>query len=257
MKAVRSSICVFVLCFSLIFPASIVRAGGIPVIDVAAIAQAIMQYMKQIEDLAEQVRHYQMLVKQYEDMAMNSAQPALYIWSQVENTMEDITNLQAELDRYSKMGSAAWLQHLKNYGNLNGYRGHKFWTTGSQEDFRDLLEEEVVWSNTQHEANLGLAAVLGDQKASLDTSADRLHKLQSAAAAAKGRLQAIQYGNQLLAQQANQLLEMRAMMAAQAAAENARAMAVAAKEARERAAWEKLTESRYVKSPQQKMIDFR
>ena len=37
MKAVRSSICVFVLCFSLIFLASIVRAGGIPVIDVAAI----------------------------------------------------------------------------------------------------------------------------------------------------------------------------------------------------------------------------
>ena len=42
------------------------------------------------------------------------------------------------------MGSAAWLQHLKNYGNLNGYRGHKFWTTGSQEDFRDLLEKEVI-----------------------------------------------------------------------------------------------------------------
>lgn len=257
MKAIRSTVCIFILCFSMIFPAGMVRAGGIPVIDVAAIAQAIMQYMKQIEDLAEQVRHYKMLVKQYEDMAMNSALPAVYVWSQIESTMESITNLQAELKRYEQMGSDGWIQHLKNYGNLHGYRGHSFWTTGSKEDLNDLLEQETVWSNTQHEANLGLAAVLGDQKASLDASADRLRRLQSEASAAKGRLQAIQYGNQLLAQQANQLLEMRAMMAAQAAAENARAMAVAAKEARERASWEKVTESRYVKSPEQPMIDFR
>lgn len=256
MKAVRSSLGVFVLCFSMMLPASMTRAGGIPVIDVTAIAQAIMQYMKQVEDLAEQVRHYQMLVKQYEDMVLNTAQPALYLWSQIESTMQSITNLQVELQRYSNMGSEAWLRHIRNYGNLNGYRNHRYWSTGSQEGLKEMMEEEAVWSSTQEEANLGLAAVLGEQKVSLDAAANRLRRLQSAASEAKGRLQAIQYTNQLLAQQSNQLLEMRSMMAAQAAAENARAMAIVAKEARERAAWEKLTESRYVQSPKQPMIDF-
>ena len=61
-------------------------------------------------------------------------------------------------------------------------------------------------------------------------------------------MEAIQYANQLASHQSNQLLQLRGLLMAQIAAENARDQTVAAREARQQATREVIWESRYKKS---------
>ena len=61
-------------------------------------------------------------------------------------------------------------------------------------------------------------------------------------------MEAIQYANQLASHQSNQLLQLRGLLMAQIAAENARDQTVAAREARQQATREVIWESRYEKS---------
>ena len=61
-------------------------------------------------------------------------------------------------------------------------------------------------------------------------------------------MEAIQHANQLASHQANQLLQLRGLLMAQIAAENARSQTVAAREARQQAMEEQAKESRYKKS---------
>ena len=75
-----------------------------------------------------------------------------------------------------------------------------------------------------------------------------LEQLQAKAQGAQGRMEAIQYASQLSSHQSNQLLQMRALLTAKIAAENAREQTVAAREARRQAMEEKAKESRYEKS---------
>ena len=75
--------------------------------------------------------------------------------------------------------------------------------------------------------------------------AANLENIQSKAQTAQGRLEAIQYANQLSSHQANQLLQLRALLTSKIAAENAREQTIAAREARQQAADELFTEGRY------------
>lgn len=78
--------------------------------------------------------------------------------------------------------------------------------------------------------------------------AANLENIQSKAQTAQGRLEAIQYANQLSSHQANQLLQLRALLTSKIAAENAREQTIAAREARQQAAHELFTEGRYEES---------
>ena len=72
--------------------------------------------------------------------------------------------------------------------------------------------------------------------ADIPLDAAHLELLQSNAQTAEGRMEAIQYANQLASYQSNQLLQMRNMMIAKYNAENAKQQAQVDKEAMQQAA---------------------
>ena len=82
----------------------------------------------------------------------------------------------------------------------------------------------------------------------VDATALTAEQLQAKAQSSQGRMEAIQYANQLASHQSNQLLQLRGLLMAQIAAENARDQTVAAREARQQATREVIWESRYKKS---------
>ena len=86
-------------------------------------------------------------------------------------------------------------------------------------------------------------------QAAFDLSQLTLEQLQARAQGASGQMQALGYANQLASQQANQLLQIRALLIAQQNAVTTRMQAEADKEAVQQAASEQLRSGTFQASP--------
>jgi P-type conjugative transfer protein TrbJ len=111
------------------------------------------------------------------------------------------------------------------------------------EDNRRLAAE------SQKRANDALFRGLDQQQTNLQSDAARLRTLQSAAQGATGQMQAIGYANQLASHQANQLLQIRALLVAQQNAVATQMQAQADKDAKTQAADEQFRRGTYRASP--------
>ena len=216
----------FLLSLSLPLP---VRAGGIPVFDATNLQQSAISAVEAVNQTLKQIEQYALQLQQYEDMIKNSIAPAAYVWDQAQRTMNKIIALQNQVEFYmSQAGNVD--TYLRKFGNVAAYRGNPYFQSGggTEENRKALLEAEELGSKAQKNANL--------------------EQLQAKAQSSQGRMEAIQYANQLASHQSNQLLQLRGLLMAQIAAENARDQTVAAREARQQATREVIWESRYKKS---------
>ena len=225
----------FLLSLSLPLP---VRAGGIPVFDAANLQQSAISAVEAVNQTLKQIEQYALQLQQYEDMIKNSIAPAAYVWDQAQRTMNKIIALQNQVEFYmSQAGNVD--TYLRKFGNVAAYRGNPYFQSGggTEENRKALLEAEELGSKAQKNANDNVVKTL-----------ENLEQLQAKAQSSQGRMEAIQYANQLASHQSNQLLQLRGLLMAQIAAENARDQTVAAREARQQATREVIWESRYKKS---------
>ena len=210
------------------------RAGGIPVFDAANLQQTTLSAIEAVNQTLKQIEEYALQLQQYEDQIKNSIAPAAYVWDQAQRTMNKIIALQDQLDTY-----------MRKFGSASSYRNSPYFKASTPENKKALLESEELGSEAQKHANDNVVRTLEQQQAALKEDAANLENIQSKAQTAQGRLEAIQYANQLSSHQANQLLQLRALLTSKIAAENAREQTIAAREARQQAADELCTESRY------------
>jgi P-type conjugative transfer protein TrbJ len=112
-----------------------------------------------------------------------------------------------------------------------------------------MAENRRLASESQKKANDALFKGLDRQQDALKADARQLERLQSAAQGANGQMQAIGFANQLAAQQANQLLQIRGLMVAQQNAIATRMQVEADREAQQQAAGEALRKGEYRASP--------
>ena len=236
----------FLLSLSLPLP---VRAGGIPVFDAANLQQSAISAVEAVNQTLKQIEQYALQLQQYEDMIKNSIAPAAYVWDQAQRTMNKIIALQNQVEFYmSQAGNVD--TYLRKFGNVAAYRGNPYFQSGggTEENRKALLEAEELGSKAQKNANDNVVKTLENQQTALKADAANLEPLQATAQSSQGRMEAIQYANQLASHQSNQLLQLRGLLMAQIAAENARDQTVTAREARQQAMEEKAKESRYEKS---------
>lgn len=234
------------LVISIAFPLN-ARAGGIPVFDAANLQQTAISAVEAVNQTLKQIEQYALQLQQYEDMIKNSIAPAAYVWDQAQRTMNKIIALQNQVEFY--MNQAGDIDtYLRKFGSVAAYRGNPYFKAATEENRKALMEAEELGSEAQKNANDNVVRTLENQQQALKQDATNLESLQAHAQGARGRLEAIQYANQLSSNQANQLLQLRGLLMAQIAAENARAQTVAAREARQQATDEQAKESRYKKS---------
>ena len=223
----------FLLSLSLPLP---VRAGGIPVFDAANLQQSAISAVEAVNQTLKQIEQYALQLQQYEDMIKNSIAPAAYVWDQAQRTMNKIIALQNQVEFYmSQAGNVD--TYLRKFGNVAAYRGNPYFQSGggTEENRKALLEAEELGSKAQKNANDNVVKTLENQQTALKADAANLEQLQAKAQSSQGRMEAIQYANQLASHQSNQLLQLRGLLMAQIAAENARDQTVAAREARQQA----------------------
>lgn len=230
-----------------------VRAAGIPVIDTTNLAQTTVSAFEAVEQTLKQVEQYAAQLQQLEDQIKNSLAPAAYVWSKAQSVMGKVTELQSKYNQYVNM-TGNMDQYLMKFANVNAYRSSPYFSAPAKDEKareaqrQAILAGEQAGSEAQKLANDSMAMMLQDQQKALTSDAATIERLQSTAQSAQGRLEAIQYTNQFLAQQNAQLLQLRGAMMAQMQAENARAQAVADREARQQAASEAFLKTKYESS---------
>ena len=161
--------------------------------------------------------------------------------------MNKVIALQNQIEFYMEQGGDVD-SYLRKFGNLCTYRGSPYFKAATEENRKDLMEAEELGSEAQKNANDNVVRTLENQQEALRQDAANLETLQANAQSSQGRMEAIQHANQLASHQANQLLQLRGLLMAKIAAENARSQTVAAREARIQAMEEQAKVSTYKKS---------
>lgn len=206
--------------------------AGIPVIDGGNLVQNVMTAIESVAQTLKQIEQYQTQLQQYENMLQNTMAPAAYIWDQAQSTINGLMNAVNTLDYYIQ--------------DVSYYRSSPcFSAAGCSDAERAAMEQNrSLASESQKKANDALFKGLEQQQRNLTADARQLERLQSAAQGATGQMQAIGFANQLAANQANQLLQIRGLLIAQQNAATARMQAQADLEAQQQAAGATSRESR-------------
>ena len=221
------------------------HAGGIPVIDGANLSQAVMTAIESVAQTLKQIEQYQTQLQQYENQLQNTLAPAAYIWDRAQSTINGLMSAVDTLNYYKRqLGSVD--AYLGKFQDVAYYRGSPcFSSAGCSDAERAVMEENRrLASESQKKANDALFRGLEKQQDGLKADAHTLERLQSAAEGASGQLEAIGYANQLASQQANQLLQIRALLIAQQNAVATKMQADADLEAKQQAAHAASTEQR-------------
>lgn len=242
--------------------------AGIPVIDASnlsqnvlsaqeAIAQTlkqIQQYATQLQQLEEQYKAYATQVQQYENMVQNTVAPYAYIWNQAQAVMNQLRGATDTLSYYkNQLGSVE--AYVAKFQDLNYYKNSPCYSaTGcSAEELARLNDNaERLASEAQKKANDAVFKGLDRQQDAMQADAERLQQLQANAQTATGQMQAIGYASQLAAEQGNQLIQIRALLASQQNAIASKMQADNDKEARIQAASDQFRQGRYGQSSGQR-----
>lgn len=220
--------------------------AGIPVIDGANLSQTIMTAIESVAQTLKQIEQYSTQLQQYENQLQNTVAPAAYIWDRAQSTINGLMSAVNTLNYYkTQLGSVD--AYLGKFQDVAYYRGSPcFSNTGcTAAEWAAMSENRRMASESQKKANDALFRGLDKQQDGLKADARTLEQLQSSAQSASGQMQALGYANQLASQQANQLLQIRALLIAQQNAVATRMQAEADKEAQTIAADEQFRRGSY------------
>ncbi|TWI62551.1 P-type conjugative transfer protein TrbJ [Pseudoduganella lurida] len=228
-----------------------VHATGIPVFDAGNLSQNLISALQAMLQTAKQIQQYQTQLEQYRNMLQNTTAPVANVWDAAQNTMDGLRRATDTLQHYKNtLGSLD--NYLGRFHDTAGYRQSPCFSGGrcSQADWDALSASQELGSQAQKRSNDALFRAIDQQQDALQSDARQLERLQSAAQGASGQMQAIGYANQLASQQANQLLQIRALMVAEQNALAARNQAQADREALARAADARVLAPRFEPSVQ-------
>jgi P-type conjugative transfer protein TrbJ len=223
--------------------------AGIPVIDVANLQQSVVSASENVAQTLKQIEQYRTQLQQYENMLQNTAAPTAYVWDQATTMMGKLRNTVDTLNFY-KSQAGGLDAYLEKFQDVSYYRSAPCFNRGcSQAEWEALNHSSnLVSSQAQKRANDALIRGLAQQHDALEADARQLQRLQQNAQSARGQMQAISYANQLASQQANQLLQIRAMLSAQQNALATRNQILADREARQIVADDQYTKGIFIPS---------
>jgi len=247
-KSVTKIIAVILVCLLSPTPSF----AGIPVIDSTNLSQntlsateEIAQTLKQVQQYSTQLSQYSTQLQQYSNMMQNTAVPTSFTWANASQTISGLSHTLNTLSGFqSQFGSLD--NYVNTYQNQNQYANSACFnsiacTPGALANLNNTLK---LGSQAQQTANAAEIQAIASQQTALQTDAATLQTLQANAQTASGQMQAIGYANQLAGNQANQLLQLRALLIAQQTAEATRNQVIADREAQQAAAdqsWRKDT----------------
>jgi P-type conjugative transfer protein TrbJ len=212
-------------------------SGGVPVFDVANMKQNMISAIEGVNQTMKMIEQYQLQLLQYENMLRNTMAPAAYVWNRAQMTTMRLMGMMNTVNYY-RYQAGSLDGYLYRYQNPSYYMGSPcFGPDGCSPSERATLENNRrLNADGEKLANDALIRSLDQQQLDLQADAEKLEALQRNAQDAPGQMAAIQAANQLAANQASQLMQIRALLIAQQNAEATRQARMADIEAQQAAA---------------------
>jgi P-type conjugative transfer protein TrbJ len=226
-----------------------VSASGIAVFDAANMKQNVISAIEGVNQTMKMIEQYQLQLLQYENMLRNTMAPAAYVWNRAQMTTMRLVGMMNTLNYY-RYQAGSLDGYLYRYQNPSYYMSSPcFGPNGCTPSERAILENNRrLNADGEKVANDAMIRSLDQQQLDLTADAARLEELQKNAQDAPGQMAAIQAANQLAANQASQLIQIRALLIAQQNAEAARQAKMADIEAQQAAASAQLRNGTFKKS---------
>ncbi len=212
------------------------KSQGIPVIDATSIYNLGLQLTT--------------LKEQFDNMQANTRTPETYLWAEVQQSMNQLIQLSNAISmiRGQYGGVDQILSRFQNYAYYRVSPCISAQAVCDDAAWKSILQGQLVSTDIQKKANDALLRGIDYQENQIPLDAQHLQILQEKTSTATGRMEAIQYANQLAAHQANQLLQLRQLMVSHYTVEEAKTQAENDKKALQQAAKEVMTKRL---SPQQ------
>jgi type IV secretion system protein TrbJ len=183
-----------------------------PVIDATNLVQNILTALQTISQTEKQVEQYRTQLQQYENDLKNSTNPPGWIWDQAQNTISQLLNTMNALNAYQQQAGGI-NDYLNNFHGASDYVNDP--NAYSDSGLSAMENSRIMASDSEKKADDDLFKATKSQQTSLQNDARTLKRLQTSCQSASGQMEAIQYANQFAGEQANQLLQIRALMIAQ------------------------------------------
>jgi type IV secretion system protein TrbJ len=194
-------------------------AAAFPVFDAANVAQSTISAVEDVNQTLQLALSYKLQLEQYANQLRDSVVPAVYLWDQVNETIDNAQAVQKSLTDYK--GFARNIHDvLARFGDIDYYRASPCYSSSGAKGgcwglIEDTHERARFSSASQKSANDALFETIDRQHSDLEKRSKRLDRLQRNAQSAKGQLEAAQYANQLSSAQIAELRELRALLLAQ------------------------------------------
>lgn len=185
----------------------------IPVTDVAGNFQWVQQTLTQLKQLAQQAQsygtqlaQYQTQLQQYQNMLTNSVALPMQVWGTVQNDMMQVRNI-ASAGSVLTGNAGSMIGRLQSVGGYANQLANMPTNMGAQLG---------MWQTTIGNNLNTFGRTLGLQQTQSASDAALIAAIQRHSETAPGQLAAIQAGNELAAQTAQQLMQVRQTIAAAA-----------------------------------------
>jgi P-type conjugative transfer protein TrbJ len=226
----------FVLILVLVLPLNS-RATGIPVVDFTNFGQNIMTAANTARTVTGLAKDYVVQVEMLQDQIKQAIGPVAWVFNEATGTYQTVRGYADMLYGWKLSGGSvqSYLAQFQSAGYYN--QNPCFSLRGcSPSEFQKLRATEEAASKTQKLANDAQLHGIDLGQDQLSTDSKALTTMQGATKTAISRNEMLGVGNQLTAAEVNNGLAIRQLMLQQQAAENARAAAVANREAMQIAA---------------------
>ena len=186
--------------------------------------ELVTQYARQLQQYAAQLRQLETQIQQYENMVTNTMAPYTYVWDQVRQTMARVMGVYQQIQQFENMNGGSLEGYLSKFADATTYANNPCFGPGgcTQAQLDALAKSRNLGSSSQLLANNALFQSIKQAQTQIQQDAATVKLDQQQAQSATGRMQAIQAGNQLAGEQAMQLLQIRALLVAQAQAQGAK-----------------------------------
>lgn len=194
-----------------------VNASGIPTVDVAAIAQSIMEYKQMLEDYAMQIQQYENMVTQLQQQVRmvemqttNLKNLGSFRWENLGSILSQQRMIMNRVEGISYDLGNVSDRFEKTYKDFNGYEDD--FSNAKDEKQRNKLYSDrykEITATNQNTLN-GTLQKLENSYKQIDKEDQTLNNLKSRSESAEGNLQVLQASNDLLAFQIDEIRKLRA-----------------------------------------------
>lgn len=174
----------------------------------AVISQEARQVSNQLTQINNQIQQYQQLVNQYQNMVENTLTLPSHIWGQAESALTNLANIVQRGEAIAYSMSNLDTQFQNKFQSYDDHLVRDYNRANFSAEYRE-------WSNTNRDSIRGSLLAANLQADQFATENSTLAQIQSLSQSSTGRLQAIQAGSLIAAQQVRQIQKLRQLVMAQ------------------------------------------